>query len=226
MVHKILVPIKPEGYSSITLTEGRNSVEHAIFDAMRQRGGDSSFVAMGFEGSHHGNSLVLTQFAHPKMSLDLGWPSIAFPTSQAHEAEALEKARAAINEKRAAGHPVAAVVIEPTNWQTGPIASDNFINQLREVAHDAEAALIVDETSTGCGASGKGFFQYSGAADYITFGKRTQVTGYFSKGEAGRPDCHLGGNQLDLLNFAIIHENIVKDDLINQVDRVGKSMSS
>jgi acetylornithine/succinyldiaminopimelate/putrescine aminotransferase len=34
--------------------------------------------------------------------------------------------------------------------------------------------LIIDETSTGCGASGNGFWQNeSTIADYVAFGKRT-----------------------------------------------------
>lgn len=59
--------------------------------------------------------------------------------------------------------------------------STSFINQIGQIAHESDAALIVDETNTGAGATGNGFWAYSGsAADYLTFGKRTQATGYFS----------------------------------------------
>ena len=79
------------------------------------------------------------------------------------------------------------------------IRSDDFINQLGSIARENNAALIVDETNTGCGASGKGFFQYQGkAADYVTFGRRSIVTGYFSKEDIHAPNVHLGGSQLDL----------------------------
>ena len=40
----------------------------------------------------------------------------------------------------------------------GYIASEHFISELRSIAQDYEAALIVDETSTGFGASGKRFW--------------------------------------------------------------------
>jgi len=56
---------------------------------------------------------------------------------------------------------------------TGHSVSDKFLSQLKAVAASNEAALIVDETNTGCGASGKGFWQSNGNADYVTFGKRT-----------------------------------------------------
>ena len=54
--------------------------------------------------------------------------------------------------------------------------SDGFIDKLASIAEDFEAALVVDETGTGVGASGRGFWQYSGSkADYVAFGKRSQV---------------------------------------------------
>ena len=146
---------------------GRNATEHAVMHAMSQRGGSK---VVGFKGANHGHGLAFTQFAHPEMSnTSLNWPCVDFPQSNSDESKALEKAR---SEMRAGG--VSAVVIEPTNWQTGAAVSDNFINELGSIAHESEAALIVDETNTGCGASGKGFWQYQGhAADYLSFGRRT-----------------------------------------------------
>jgi 4-aminobutyrate aminotransferase/(S)-3-amino-2-methylpropionate transaminase len=91
---------------------------------------------------------------------------------------------------------VSAVVIEPTNWQTGLTASDSFISELSKLSKEFGAALIVDETNTGCGASGKGFWQYTGPADYVTFGSRTQATGYFSA--EGDVHMHLGGSALEV----------------------------
>lgn len=51
-----------------------------------------------------------------------------------------------------------AIVVEPTQQATGHTVSDNFIDTLASIAGDFEAALVVDETGTGCGASGKGFW--------------------------------------------------------------------
>lgn len=51
--------VAPPGLSNITFTGPNNAVEQAIFAAMRERGSSPHFTALGFEGSHHGNSLVL-----------------------------------------------------------------------------------------------------------------------------------------------------------------------
>lgn len=126
-------------------------------------------------------------------------------------------------DKRSSGKPVSAVLIEPTQQQTGYVASDDFLTQLRKVAHENEAALVVDETSTGCAASGKGFWQANSAdADYVVFGKRTQVAGYFSKGN----QFLVAGNHLDLARFQVVVDTVEKESLAENVDRVGSSMSN
>jgi len=115
LAQAVFEPLAPGDLQAVTLTGNSSDVEAAIFAAMQERGADPRFSALGFTGSNHGNSLVLTQFAHPSMSLDLGWPSIAYPESMAQEAEALDSIRKALGAKKDAGAPVAAIVIEPTN---------------------------------------------------------------------------------------------------------------
>lgn len=51
--------VAPQGLPSVTFSGPNNAVESAIFAAMGERGADSRFSALGFEGSHHGNSLAL-----------------------------------------------------------------------------------------------------------------------------------------------------------------------
>ena len=109
--------------------------------------------------------------------------------------------------------PVAAIVIEPTQQSTGYVASDSFMDGLRSITTDFEAALVVDETSTGCGASGKGFWQYNGNADYVVFGKRTQASGFFSKSDS----LSLGGSENDVNLFAVIHQAMLQDQLVDKV---------
>lgn len=83
---------------------------------------------------------------------------------------------------QSADAPYVAVVIEPTQQSSGHSVSDGFIDKLASIAEDFEAALVVDETGTGVGASGRGFWQYSGSkADYVAFGKRSQVSGFFTR---------------------------------------------
>ena len=92
----------------------------------------------------------------------------------------MESVRSAISQKRDESSPVAAIVIEPTNYQSGYVASENFMGELSRIARESQAALIVDEQATCCGSTGAGFWQYDGPADYVVFGKRMQVNGFFS----------------------------------------------
>jgi glutamate-1-semialdehyde aminotransferase len=106
--------------------------------------------------------------------------------------------------------PIAAVVIEPTQQSSGHSASDNFISSLNGMAKEFEAALVVDETSTGCHSSGSGsFWQYNGYADYVSFGKRTQASGFFSN-ENG---VALAGNENDVRLFSTIQQGISEGGL-------------
>lgn len=88
---------------------------------------------------------------------------------------------------------MAAIVIEPTNYQSGYVASTNFMTELVRIARESEAALIVDEQATCCGSTGEGFWQNTAAADYVVFGKRMQVNGYFSAENDGSRDVNLAG---------------------------------
>ena len=45
---------------------------------------------------------------------------------------------------------------------TGHAVSERFLKELRSVTKDNEAALIIDANETGCGATGKGFWGFSG----------------------------------------------------------------
>ena len=99
-----------------------------------------------------------------------------------------------------------------------------FITELGTLAHESGAALVVDETHTGCGATGTGFWAYSGsAADYLTFGKRTQATGYFFNNNKG-PIIRTGGSEFDVALFTTIKKEVDAANLVELVGRVGKSM--
>lgn len=121
---------------------------------------------------------------------------------------------------------VAAIVIEPTNAQTGYTASSSFISELASLARQNDAALVVDETNTCLGATGQGFWQYNGNADYVAFGKRMQVSGYFSDQKAGRRDLNLSDNQLGLQTLETINTVMSERDLNSQVERVGNALDS
>jgi L-lysine 6-transaminase len=94
---------------------------------------------------------------------------------------------------------------------------------LRRICNDFESALVLDETNTCFGASGSGFWQHNSEADpdYLAFGKRTQVTGFFSKTEGDV----LGGYENDLKLFEAIHNTVESDGLIDNARKTSKTVS-
>ena len=88
------------------------------------------------------------------------------------------------------------------------------MRELVKLAHQAGAALIVDEAGTGCGASGAGFWQFQGEADYVTFGRRTQVAGYYSKDKGVPQDVSVGGSRLGLMQLKTIADQVKTRKLI------------
>lgn len=107
---------------------------------------------------------------------------------------------------------------------TGHVASDKFLSELRNLTHESEAALIVDATETGCGATGRSFWGFEGDADYLVFGKRTQADGFYSTADSKSNSISFGGDQLRLLQFQVIDDVIRKDNLIQKVNVIGESM--
>ena len=81
--------------------------------------------------------------------------------------------------------------------------------------------LVVDETNTGAGATGRGFWAYNGDnADYVAFGKRTQATGYYHAGHG----IQLGGSEHSVALLEIINSEIQKGDLVQHVAKLGEHM--
>lgn len=121
---------------------------------------------------------------------------LAYPSSSSKDAETLSQISDSLRSQRNSGKPVAAVVIEPMQSTSGAQASDSFLKELNSLARDNEASLIVDATETGCAATGKSFWGFNGQADYLVFGKRTQVEGFYSRNAGG---ISFGGDHLRLL---------------------------
>ena len=85
-VQKAFSSIQPQHLNTVTLTGGRNATEHAILDAFKVRGGNTrNLTVLGFTGANHGHGIAMQQFAHPNMSLSLGWPSLNYPTSSGQD---------------------------------------------------------------------------------------------------------------------------------------------
>ena len=212
LVKSAFGPVAPKGLNGITLVSQQNATAAAVKAAMLEREADG-FSALYFEGSTHGSPLTLG-------GMICGWPKASYPRSSSEESQILESVRNQVAEKRSSGGLVAAIVIEPTQQSTGYTASDEFMNGLRSIADDFEAALVVDETSTGCGSTGT-FWQSNVSADYVAFGKRTQATGYYSAKEGVSP----GGNDNDVKLFNLIYQGIQQERLLEKVSDLSSKMT-
>ena len=101
------------------LTNGRSAAEQAMMDAFKRRNGKNK--ALGFAGASHGQGLAMTQFAHPEMSLSMGWPVLKYPQGESDE-QVLDNVRQALS------NDVAVVIVEPVHWQSGNQMSSDLIN--------------------------------------------------------------------------------------------------
>lgn len=156
LASKLMATHAPKNLSAVTFTRGGQGVEKAILTAMSERG-PGKWTALGFKGATHGNhtSFALAQFRGSPKLPSLGWPVHTYPT-QANEASVLDDVVTSLKEQRNAGKPVSAIVIEPMHSTSGQVVTDRFLKELRSVTKDHEAALIIDATETGCGATGRG----------------------------------------------------------------------
>jgi 4-aminobutyrate aminotransferase-like enzyme len=80
------------------------------------------------------------------------------------------------------------------------------MSSLGDIARESDAAFVIDERESGCGASGKSFWASNGASsDYLVFGGRTQAEGFYSttSSKAHAKHC-LGGDALKLLQLQVI----------------------
>lgn len=207
--------LAPNSLQHCRLTGGRSATELAVIDAFKRRQGKNK--ALGFAGASHGQGLAMSQFAHPNMSLGaLNWPVLNYPANGTSDEQVLDSVRKAIT------NDVAVVLVEPVNWQSGNQMSGSLISQIGRIAHEHDALLVVDETNTGCGATGKGFWASDASeADYVAFGKRTQVTGYYSnQGD----NVELGGQEHNVALMCEINKQLNEEKLIERVASVGQSL--
>lgn len=113
------------------------------------------------------------------------------------------------------------MVVEPVHGSTGAVASDTFLGGLRSITKSYGSALIIDATDSACGATGKNFWGYNGHADYVVFGKRAFVEGYFSRTDSKMHSITFGGDPLRALQFRVLKDVIDSQKLIDRVNSVG-----
>lgn len=137
---------------------------------------------------------------------------------------------------------IAAIIVEPIQGTNGNVVPpEGFLRQLKQVAHDIGALLIIDEMITGFGRTGKMFgCQHDDVVpDIITIGKSFgggyPMTGLMSRDEIifSKPFANpsgssssYGGNPLASAAAYVTVKTIVEDGLVENSARVGAFMLS
>lgn len=222
IINESLIPLAPEGLESVVLTRGGQAAEKAILAAFAERG-RANWTAIGFDGATHGNhtSLALSGFRGSPKLPHLNWPVLKYPKAGS-ESQTLDSILKAMKEGKDNNTPVGAVVIEPFQSTTGHQASEQFFSDLSSLAKDNQSALIVDATESGFTSNKHGVWGYEGKSDYLVFGKRTQIEGFFCKPTSAAAAITLGGDLLRLLQFQIINKVVDDDLLLVEANAVGQ----
>ena len=203
-----------------------------------------------FDGAFHGRSgytLSLTNTADPRKTMyfpKFDWPRVENPYAEfplagvnlectiRREGRALEQAKRAFLERK---DDIACVIIEPVQSEGGDHHfRPEFLQALKDLAHENDALLIFDEVQTGVGITGE-FWAYQGLGvvpDVLAFGKKTQVCGCLAGPKLDEVVGHVfqtssrinstwGGNLADMVRFDKVLEVMEEDGLVAHAGRVG-----
>lgn len=204
----------------------------------------NSFKVLSFEGAFHGRSLGALSLSRSKAIHKLDFPSFPWPTApfpsnrfplednKAHNAEVEARSLECV-EKVFRAHPdeVAAVIVEPIQGEGGDNhASADFFRKLRQLTLDHDVAFIVDEVQTCAGATGA-FWAHEAwnlpqPPDLVTFAKKMQLGGYYSREEYFPADAlrifnTFLGDPFRLAQLEVIVETIERDHLLEHTRITG-----
>ena len=203
-----------------------------------------------FRQAFHGRSgytMSLTNTADPRKYEyfpKFDWPRVSNPylrfpvtaevISEVEQAEqqSIAEIKQALVDHR---HDIAGLIIEPIQGEGG----DNhfrteFLQQLRDLADEADFLLLYDEIQTGFGTTGKWWcFEHLGVEpDVFAFGKKSQVCGICASDRldevesvfkvSSRINSTWGGNLVDMVRCQRYLEIIEEEDLLANATVVGR----
>ena len=133
---------------------------------------------------------------------------------------------------------IAAIIIEPIQAEGGDHHfRPEFLKELRRLADENEAMLIVDEVQTGVGLTGKmwAYEHFGFEPDMLCFGKKMQVCGVMASKRideipdnvfklSGRINSTWGGNLADMVRATAYLEVIHEEKLVENAARVGEHL--
>ena len=200
---------------------------------------------MGFQGASHGQSVATLSISDDGANYaslpTYDWPTCPLPqlkyplamnekSNIQEEDRCLDAARKTIQQRRADGRDVAAIVIEPVSSFGTQLATPRFYKELRSLASDEGIPFIVDETKSGMGQTGKMWAHEhwwlqdrdGGAPDMVTFGGKAGISGFFSQYDQRlNPHCASFEQQVsmaDVLNFGLTWKDAQANNLFELVN--------
>ncbi|VDM39181.1 unnamed protein product [Toxocara canis] len=218
----------------------------------QQPPGTPNICVLSFDGAFHGRSLAALSMTRSKPihKVDIpafNWPVAKFPRykypleknvqyNAKQDGDCLATVEHLIEERKKAKCDVAAVIVEPIQSEGGDHhGSPSFFQGLRDITKKSGVVFIVDEVQTGGGGTGSYWahesWNLSSPPDIVCFSKKFMVGGYFY-GEHLRVkepyriyNTWMGEpTKLILLEKAV--EVIARDNLLEQVRKVGKGLQS
>lgn len=211
---------------------------------------EKGMKVMHFDQAFHGRSgytLSLTNTADPRKTQyfpKFDWPRISnpkvhfpiteenLPELQCREMMAMSQAKQFFQTHK---DDIACIIVEPVQGEGG----DNhfrreFLQELKDLAHENDALLVFDEVQTGVGISGEFWLHQAVGVtpDIIAFGKKTQVCGILAGKKLDEVHGHVfqtssrinstwGGNLVDMVRFDRILEVIEEENLVQNSATVG-----
>jgi L-lysine 6-transaminase len=204
-----------------------------------------------FEGCFHGRTgytVSMTNTADPNKHqyfAKFDWPrvvnpKITFPMTEGRLEDVEKTERLSVAQIKTAflenRDDICAIIIEPIQGEGG----DNhfrgeFLRELRTLASENDAMLVLDEIQTGIGLTGKMWAHqhFNFEPDMLAFGKKTQVCGFLCGPRideigdnvfrvASRLNSTWGGNLLDMFRFRVYLEIIEEERLVEHAARIGE----
>ena len=247
---ELLASVTPEGLTRIQLfSGGAEAVEAALRLAKAVTG---KYEVLGFWGGFHGKTggvlgLLGSDFKHGlgpflpgqylspyadcyRCPLRLTYPSCGIACA--------DYVRDVIRYQT--GGALAAIIVEPIQGTAGNVVPPSgFLRAIETIAHEQNAVLIVDEMLTGFGRTGAMWgAEHDGVVpDVMTVGKGMgggfPLTGVISTerlthhkpwSNPSASSSSYGGNPLAAAAGLASLEIILKEDLVRNAERVGKSM--
>jgi len=206
--------------------------------------GTPNLSILSFYKGFHGRTLgcLSATRSNPFHKIDIpsfNWPAAPFPSikyplhenleyNKKNEELCLEDTEYIIDNS---SEPIAGMIVEPIQSEGGDNhASIDYFNKLRNLALKKNITFIVDEVQTGVGATGTMWaheqWNLDTPPDIITFAKKMQISGYFTKKDY-IPDnkFHIFntwmGDPLRIFITNLIGEVIEEENLLENVKNTG-----